>query len=280
MVSMKNKPPIVSVVIVTLNEEKHIGNCLKSIIAQTYPQDRLEIIVVDNASTDRTVLIAKKYTRKVYNKGPQRSAQRNYGHSKATGKFFLYLDADMSLSPKVIKSCVQHMTSNPSLAGLYIPEIVAGNSYWSRVRRFERSFYDSTVIDCVRFLRTSVFQAVGGFDVTMTGPEDWDFDKKVRFLGPVRLITEPLYHNESEFDLRKYLAKKSFYAKSFSKYINKWGKEDPDVKKQFNPFYRLVGVFVENRKWLKVIASPHLYVGVLFLRILVGLSYIETRTAN
>ena len=200
---MKNKPPIVSVVIVTLNEEKHIGNCLKSIIAQTYPRDRLEIIVVDNASTDRTVLIAKKYTRKVYNKGPQRSAQRNYGHSKATGEFFLYLDADMSLSPKVIKSCVQHMTSHPSLTGLYIPEIVAGNSYWSRVRRFERSFYDATVIDCVRFIKKSAFVEVGGFDESMTGPEDWDLDKKLRNIGKVALIKTPIHHNEAEFNLKK-----------------------------------------------------------------------------
>jgi glycosyltransferase involved in cell wall biosynthesis len=55
----------VSVVITTKNEEKNIANCLESIKRQTYPQNRIEIIVVDNNSTDGTKEIARKYTKKV-----------------------------------------------------------------------------------------------------------------------------------------------------------------------------------------------------------------------
>jgi glycosyltransferase involved in cell wall biosynthesis len=69
--------PLVSVVITTKNEEKNIENCLRSINGQTFTN--VELIVVDNFSEDETVEIAKKYTTKVYFKGPERSSQRNYG---------------------------------------------------------------------------------------------------------------------------------------------------------------------------------------------------------
>lgn len=52
--------PLVSVIIPTLNEEKNIGRCLESIRKQTYPKDKIEIIVVDNDSTDKTREIVRK----------------------------------------------------------------------------------------------------------------------------------------------------------------------------------------------------------------------------
>ena len=53
--------PLVSVVITTKNEEKNIENCLKSILNQTYPRDKIEIIVVDNNSSDRTKEIVQTF---------------------------------------------------------------------------------------------------------------------------------------------------------------------------------------------------------------------------
>lgn len=265
--------PFVSVVITTKNEEKNIENCLKSIKEQTYPQDKIEIIVVDNDSTDKTKEIAKKYTNLIFDKGPERSSQRNFGVRQSNGEFFLYLDADMVLHKDVIKECVEKI-GNRQLVGLHIPEIITGDGFWSRVRRFERSFYNATPIDCVRFVKKEKFLEVGGFDETMTGPEDWDFDKKIRSAGKVALIKNPIYHNETEFNLAKYLSKKAYYAKSFDKYIEKWGKGDPDIKKQFGFYYRFVGVFIENGKWKKLLSHPILASGMYFLRFLVGLKFL------
>jgi len=53
--------PLVSVIIPTLNEEKNIGRCLESIGKQTYPKERIEVIVVDNNSMDKTRKIVKKF---------------------------------------------------------------------------------------------------------------------------------------------------------------------------------------------------------------------------
>ncbi len=266
--------PLVSVIITTKNEEKNLENCLKSIKAQTYSPDKIEIIVVDNDSSDTTKEIALQYTQLVFNKGPERSAQRNYGVEKSSGKYFLYLDADMILSEKVVAECVEKMEADSDLVGLYIPEIIMGDSFWCKVRRFERVFYNGTVIDCVRFIRKDKFIEVGMFDLSMTGPEDWDLDKKLRNKGKVELITEKLYHNEIEFNLRKYLSKKSYYAKSFETYIRKWGKDDKDVKKQFGFYYRFIGVFIEKGKWKKLFFHPILTLGMYFLRGLVGIRYL------
>lgn len=301
--------PLVSVVITTKNEEKNIENCLKSLLTQSYPSDKLEIIVVDNNSTDRTkevVRAFKQSTLKLYklsnfqlfNWGPERSAQRNFGAKQAKGEYYLYLDADMTLSPNVIEECVDkfiklesckvHKESKLStlktlnfktggLVGLYIPEIVMGDSFWSKVRRFERSFYNATVIDCVRFVRVKDFLAVQGFDETMSGPEDWDFDKKIRARGKVDIIKSPIYHNEGEFNLKNYLKKKAYYIQSFDKYIAKWGKNDPDIKKQLGFYYRFIGVFIENCKWKKLIKHPILTLGMFTLRFLVGFNYLISK---
>jgi len=289
--------PLVSVVITTKNEEKNIETCIKSIKCQTYPN--IEIIVVDNNSDDKTKVLAKKYTKLVFNKGPERSTQRNYGMiDKSGGKYVMFIDCDMVLSPNLIKECAKEIEKNKEVA-LHIPEIVLGSKFWSKVRCFERTFYNGTVIDGARFFDKRIFKKVGGFDESMSGPEDWDIDKKMKQQGQIGLINArenigkwplrtfiskrginptkfgvSIYHNEAEFDLKKYLQKKGYYATSFDNYINKWGKSDPDIKKQLGLVYRYFGVFVEKGKWLKLCAHPFLALGMMYLRLSVGMKFL------
>lgn len=289
---------LVSIVITTKNEEKNIENSLKSIKEQSYKN--IEIIVVDNSSIDKTKEIAVKYTDKVYNKGPERSAQRNYGMiEKANGKFVMFVDADMILSPILIENCVKFINSTNAIA-LHIKEIVLGKNYFSQVRRFERSFYDGTVVDGARFFIKDKFSEVKGFDESMSGPEDWDIDKKIKRVGNIALLPQGdtivlnwnmgefinnrgidfknysnvIFHNEAEFNLKEYLAKKGYYSKSFDIYIDKWGKEDSDIKKQLGLGYRYFGIFFESGKWKKLISHPLLTIGIYFLRFLVGIKFL------
>jgi len=298
-----NTNPLVSVVITTKNEERKIETCVKSILLQTYPKEKIEIILVDNNSTDKTKEIANKYTHKVYDKGPERSAQRNYGLlEKSSGVYLLYLDADMILSPSVIEQSVKTFINNGDIVALHIGEVVLGKKYFSKVRRFERGFYDGTVIDGARFFKKEALQKVNGFDENMTGPEDWDLDKKLKQIGKISLLDfkenigennnwiladfikttgvdytkygSVIFHDESEFDLRKYLFKKSYYAQSFHAYTTKWGLNDSDIIKQLGVYYRFCGVFIEDGKWKKVIKSPMLAIGMFSLRFLVGIVYL------
>jgi hypothetical protein len=180
----------------------------------------------------------------------------------------------MTLHREVISDCIRKITKDAEGIALYISEIVMGKKFFSKVRRFERSFYDGTVIDCVRFVKKESFIRVGGFDENLTGPEDWDLDKKIRQIGKVGLVKTPIYHNEAEFNLKNYLKKKGYYAKKFDDYIGKWGKDDKEIKKQFNIFYRFFGVFFEKDKYKKIIRHPVLSVGMYFLRFLVGIKFL------
>ncbi len=288
--------PLVSVVVTTKNEERNIEWCLRSIELQTWPN--IEIIVVDNNSTDQTKPIAASYTPNVFNKGPERSAQRNFGMLElAKGDYVIYVDADMILSPLLVERCVQKM-AEPGCLALHIPEIILGSSFWCRVRRFERTFYDGTVIDGARFFRQGVFRKIGGFNEKINAAEDWDADKRIKKIGGtialiprrrtestetswelsyfvrsngVRPIFETvIYHNESDFSLKRYLLKKKAYTGDVGEYVRMWGKNDPDVRRQVGFFYRYVGVFVENGKWKKLVTHPLLTIGMYVLRGCVG----------
>lgn len=298
--------PLVSVVVTTRNEEKNIENCLKSIRAQTYPH--IEAIVVDNNSIDRTLEIASQYADQVATKGPERSAQRNHGMIHlARGEYVMYVDADMILAPMLIQSCVKH-AHHAGTSALHVPETVLGTRYFSRVRRFERGFYDGTPIDGARFFHRETFARVGGFDEALFvkgSGEDWDIDKKIKQVGRVDLLSGTashsgngpwlfsefvqsrgvrfrpdyvgIYHNETEFYLLPYLRKKLYYALGFDGYIAKWGRDDPDIRRQFGLVYRYWTVFTEHGKWRRLVRHPVLTAGMFFLRLMVGLVYVFRR---
>ena len=267
--------PLVSVILTTKNEARNINRCLDSVRGQTF-QD-FEILVIDNFSTDDTLDLARKYTDRVFSLGPERSAQRNAGFQHARGKYVIYLDADMELTSTVLSECLDACQKNVTLVGLYIPERIAGNGFWIRVRDFERSFYDGTTIDAARFMVREIVLGFGGFDATLCGPEDWDLDKQLRARGHVATIRAPLYHHEGDFALGRYLKKKTYYSGSFAAYIAKWGADDPDVRRQLGAWYRFIGVYIEKGRWRRLLSRPDLAVGMYVLRFMVALAYMKVK---
>ena len=91
---------VVSVIIPTLNEARHIKTCLDSILNQSYPKDQYEVLVVDGDSTDGTIDIVNAYCRKhnnvnlIFEDKMSASAARNKGIKMAKGKIIAFIDAD------------------------------------------------------------------------------------------------------------------------------------------------------------------------------------------
>ncbi len=243
---------LVSVIITTKNEEKVVRRLLLTVNKQTYKN--WETILVDNNSTDKTVEIAKDLGIKVYNLGPERSAQRNFGAKKAKGKYLLFLDADMELSKNVISECVEIVQSCNNIGGIAIPEKSKAINFWEKVKAFERSFYNEKgdpITDAARFFKKEVFLKAGGYDETITGPEDWDLPETILEYGyKIVRIKAHIYHNErvpSPWVLAK---KKFYYALSAYRYLEKHHIRTVSPK----TVYFLRPVFFNN--WKRLLSRP------------------------
>lgn len=104
----------ISVVISAYNEEKKIEKCLQSAGFAD------EIIFVDNSSTDKTLEIAKKYTSKIFKRenNPMLNINKNFGISKASSDWILYLDADEEITSELQKE-IKSITQGDSQADGY-----------------------------------------------------------------------------------------------------------------------------------------------------------------
>ena len=205
----------ISVVIPTFNSAQVIANCLESLQSQRLVP--IDVVVSDGGSTDSTIAIAKSFGVKVIQGQANRSRQRNAGALAATGDYVVFIDADMRLTPGVLEECVESFRETD--AALVIPEVDIGESFWARVRGFERSFYhDDWWLQAARCYRKSQFIVMRGFDVGLIGPEDWDLDERIRSVGDVRQINTIIEHDEGKSNLQTLIRKKTHYASSFDEF--------------------------------------------------------------
>lgn len=262
-----------SVVITTKNEAANIAACIHS-FDEAVSRGEAEVIVVDNASTDDTKKIASELGAAVYDKGPERSTQRNLGWKMARGEWIIVLDADMIIPSETVSEIL-------SVSGgdaYWIPEVRTGRGFRVKARNFERSFYDGTCIDALRLFRREVLEKTGGYDEELLpGGEDWELDIRVIESGArCSILKNHLIHNEKSLSLSRLMQKKAYYTKGIALYRAKWPGH-PSVKLQFSPYYRFVGVFVENGKWRKILRHPILFLGVIFERLVVAAVYLKSR---
>ncbi len=253
------KDPKVSIIIPTKNSGQFIGNCLKSIKKQTYLN--IEIVIVDNFSRDKTPEIAKIYTKNFYQIGPERSAQRNYGAKKSTGKYIFFVDSDMELSPEVVAAAVRVMEAE-KLVGLVIPEESFGEGFWAACKKLERSFYVGIdFMEASRFFRKSAFVQVGGYDEDLISGEDWYLSQRLEKIGQTLNIPNLVYHNEGQITLLSSMRKKFYYAKHFAKYMNL--KDNEHLKDQIS-ITRRYALFLSHP--IKLFKNPILGLGMLLMK--------------
>jgi glycosyltransferase involved in cell wall biosynthesis len=258
---MKIKKPLVSIVIPTYNSEKTLAKCLESIKNQTYKN--IEVIVVDKFSKDRTVEIAKKFDAKVIVESFDRSAARNRGIKEAKGDYLLSIDSDMELTPRVIEECLEAINNNEKIGGVIIPEKSVGNSFWVKVRDFERSFYVNTPIESARFFRMDLVRKVDGYDEDVIFFEESSLPQKIKELGynVEKRINSVILHHEENFSLWKWLKKKYYYGKTAYVYMEKYKKY---AKEKVSLSYRF-GLFLKNKRFY---SKPLPAFGVIILKIL------------
>lgn len=212
--------PLVSVLVHTRNSQRTIKKHLESIKNQSYKN--IEIIVVDNNSTDETVKIAKKFTNNIYNFGPERSAQRNFAAKKAKGNYLLIPDSDMIIGKNVVVQCISLILKDPKIKAIVIPEKSIGYGFWTKCKILERDFYLGVDwMEAARFFDKKIFEALGGYDEENTGTEDYDLPQRlIRKYGmeSTARIKDLILHDEGKISLIKLLKKKMYYGKNLNRY--------------------------------------------------------------
>src|SRR3989344_2551361 len=254
----------ISIIVPTKNAAEHLRNLLPSLIEQTYKN--FELIVNDDISTtDDTKNVIKHFEKKLnitlLKENISMAQGRKSGARHARGKFQLHLDADMLLSSGVLADCIKMI--NKGYDALVIPEISYGVGFWARVKSFERSLYvgDSTM-ESIRFIRSTVYECIGGHNEKMVLSEDKDFDLRVRKRGfKIGRINEVIYHNEGKLNLWKDMKKKYFYGKSAYVFII----ENPKhALFQANLIFRAAYF----RNWKKLMTNPILSAGMFLMKTL------------
>lgn len=115
-----NMEPVISIIMPVFNAEGTIEETLRAIRDQNYPQDNIEILVIDGGSTDRTVEIAKKYNAILFkNQRKLPEAAKEIGFCKCSGKYALYIDADeVFINPDSLRKRVEILEKHPNLKSI------------------------------------------------------------------------------------------------------------------------------------------------------------------
>jgi len=182
----------ISVIIPTYNSEKTISRAIESVLNQSYSV--FEIIIIDDASTDKTMDIVTKYTKVIsigLNKNKGASAARNEGIKKATGNWIAFLDSDdewkldklekqiifLNKHNYLVWCCSKFSSSNKKMEskndknGIYTYFYAELNSL----------FHVHTI---TLLIRRDVFSVVGDFDLFFRRHQDWDLWWRIAYQYP------------------------------------------------------------------------------------------------
>ena len=205
--------PVVTAIVPTRNNARTIEACLESVRHQTYPV--IELIVVDNHSTDCTASVAARLADRLIVAGPERSAQRNTGIEAAAGEWILWLDSDMILPPDTI-SVAMDTAMRTGAQGIALPERTVGDGFWTACRALERECYLSEPrLHNPRLLPRDFMLRSGAFNTDMSGPEDTDLRLRMRAQG-ARIELAPIIidHDEGRLTVRDVMSKRYYYGQS------------------------------------------------------------------
>ena len=209
--------PTVSVIVPTKNVERTMDRCLRSITAQSWPA--VELVVVDNFSTDTTFEIARRYADIAVQAGPERSAQRNLAIERATGDYVLWIDADMVLTPHVLEDAMR-LAVRDDLTAVFIPEVTVGEGFWTACRSLERKCYvGEEMIEAPRLIKRSWFADNPGFVADVAGQEDAELRMRLLTQGvPMGHIDTYILHDEGRLAFPDIMRKRFYYGRSLPAY--------------------------------------------------------------
>lgn len=213
----------VSVVMPAFNEEKYIERALKSVRDLNYPKELIEIIVVDNGSTDRTVEIAKKYADEVLiHPDVKVGAVRNCGVKIAKGDVIAFIDSDCLPAENWLKDSLAYMRKNScdAVGGIYLlrPDPTWVESAWLINPKPKDGLTNRLVGGSILIFK-NVFIQCGMFDESLNAGEDYALARALKENGYVLHETKAcaLIHLGYPTNLYSFMMRQFWHASSYLK---------------------------------------------------------------
>lgn len=204
----------VSVVIPAYNRQAYIADTIESVLAQTVPD--VELIVVDDGSTDDTLAIVSRYgdaVRCIRQQNLGAAAARNRGAREATGQFIAFLDSDDQWNPNFLSTMLVAATRHPQAAALYaFAQMIDANGKLL-LQKTHHVVYDpddlyavllraNFLLPSTMLFRRAALIEVGLFDVSLRRLQDWDLWLRMlradmMFVGVQRCLVRYRSHPQS-----------------------------------------------------------------------------------
>ncbi len=183
--------PTVSIIIPAYNEAERLPLCLQSIHGLDWPREQLEVIVVDNGSTDNTCEIARFFNAVLLQDDTLTvSGLRNLGARQARGKILAFVDADCMVSPNWLK-CASRYFEDPTAAAWGSPPEIPDDPTWVQaawrlVRVPAEQIKPVNWLGSANlFVRKKQFNQVQGFNESLETCEDVDFCYRISVFGKI-----------------------------------------------------------------------------------------------
>jgi glycosyltransferase involved in cell wall biosynthesis len=187
--------PLVSVVITCFNQARYLPDAIESVLAQTHP--RLEVVVVDDGSTDNTSEVARRYPgiQVVRQANGGLPTARNTGLRHSTGEYLVFLDADDRLKPDAVAVGVDAFREHPEAAFVtgrfrFISDdgtvLYTGQGHTVRHDCYREMLCRNCIPMCATVLfRRAVFEELGLWNPRTGAALDWDLYLRVTRRFPV-----------------------------------------------------------------------------------------------
>lgn len=185
--------PSVCVVIPARNEERFLPRCLGGLAKVDYPRDLLQVVVVDNGSTDRTREIAAEFGATVLQVPPKTIAHsRNEGAASSRSDIIAFVDADCVVAQQWLRAAVKHFARKRTVAVGSYPYVIPEESNrlqqtWSRLCRAatDEPRRADWLPSANMLVRRNAYETVGGFDESLETCEDSDLGYRLRRRGVI-----------------------------------------------------------------------------------------------
>ena len=211
---MTNKKPLISIIISAYNSENKIEKCLNSLLNQTY--NPIEIIAVDDGSTDKTKEIIKKFidNKKVFlleqrRQGP--GAAKNLASKKAKGKILVFVDSDEYLRRNYIEKLTKPIRDNKYKTSIGAWILARPKNPWARCRFEDTSKlrYHAMKSGVFRAIKKKFFKKLGGFNITQGYSDDRipNNEKRAR-------VNDAIFEHDTDSSLNELYKKRKWIGSS------------------------------------------------------------------